>query len=185
MTTTENKNKTAPDQFTVDLADVQRGPVIIECAIPAAMLAHRMKHCEYEATPTGGAVNIKLTSCGDGVLVKGHIEAQVNTQCGTCLANATLNLKSRVSAYMLRRPEVEDGLEDMELTPEDLEKEWFEGNTIVLTELLMDALVLEVPMNPKCGESCPGLPGVFKEDIQPKIDSRFASLASFKIEKEN
>ncbi len=166
------------------MTELRRGPIKIERDIELTRLEERLAHCEYDVSPEYAGARIHLEPCGNGVLARGKIEARLRTQCGTCLADMTLRCVPEVSAYMLPRPETEEELDDVELTPEDLEKEWFDGETVVLDELLFDALMLELPMTPRCGESCPGVPADTNYSEEKEIDPRLAPLASLRLEKE-
>ncbi len=175
------------------MTELRRGPVNIERNIELPQLEERLAHCEYDVSPESARAKIHLEPCGNGVLVRGTIETRLHTQCGTCLANMTLLCVPEVSAYLLPRPETEEELDDVELTPEDLEKEWFDGETVILDELLFDALMLDLPMNPRCGETCPGIPAGescsgnpadTSQSEEKEIDPRLAPLASLRLEKE-
>src|SRR4030065_464925 len=52
------------------------------------------------------------------------------------------------------RPEADE----LELTPEDLDREFFTGDRIVLDDLVREQLILEAPMQPLCRQDCPGIP---------------------------
>lgn len=170
--------------FEVSLRDLDAGPIVLDRAIPPAVMTERLKFCEYEAVAKSGHVHLEIAQMGDGVLVRGGIEASIETQCGTCLADTVLRLTPEVSAYLLPRPSASDEMEDEELTPEDLEKEWFEGDKIVLDGLLFDSIMIEMPMNPKCGDSCKGLISEALPQDEKQIDPRLAPLANLIVEKE-
>jgi uncharacterized metal-binding protein YceD (DUF177 family) len=172
------------DHLVIDVAQLRSGPITIEESIPNSLLEEKLNYCEYDATPERASVKIKVEPIGNCVFVQGTIQTAVRVQCGTCLADTVLHLTPVVSTYLFPKEELESDSEDNEVTPEDLDREWFEGETIALQELLLDAVMLEMPMNPKCGNSCPGLDDQTSFEPENKIDPRLAPLAAVRIEKE-
>ena len=87
--------------------------------------------------------------------------------------------------YLARRDENEPVDDDEELTPEDLEREWYSGDTLILDDMIRDAIMLELPMNPRCAKDCSGVPLQGDEEKNERtIDPRLAPLASILISKE-
>jgi uncharacterized protein len=184
MTNDVHRKEAPHHHFEVSLKDLDSGPIVLERDIPVAGLAERLQYCEYEAIPESGRVRLEIALVGDGVLVRGGIEACIQTQCGTCLADTVVNLTPEVNAYLMPKPTAAEEIECDELTPEDLEKEWYEGDKIVLDGLLYDSIMVEMPMNPKCGDSCRGLLTEAPMDDEKQIDPRLAPLAKIIAEKE-
>lgn len=181
----EKKRNAVREELAVALKDLENGPYILERDIGPERFQERLQFCEYEATPISAKVKLKLENCGDGILLKGNAVAQIKSQCATCLAETVIHLKPVLSAYLTRRPDEGETPDDAELTPEDLEKEWFEGDTVSLDPIIFDAIILEMPINPKCGSTCPGLPASRPADNRKEIDPRLAPLANLKFEKES
>ncbi|MCP4674085.1 MAG: DUF177 domain-containing protein [Deltaproteobacteria bacterium] len=184
MKSEEKKDSRSNHQFVVTLEELRRGSVSLDRDVGLADLQDRLSYCEYETTPESAHVRVNLETCGDGVLVQGHVDACIRAQCGTCLANANLRLSSKVSVYLSPKLDEIEMSSDEELTPDDLKTEWYEGETIFLDNLIYDAIILELPMNPKCGESCAGLPAAINTLSRQEIDPRLAPLAKFRLEKE-
>ena len=180
----EDKKNIVRGHFTVEVAKLRNGPIVIEKEIPIAMLSKRLSYCEYEAVPENALAKIAVETCGSGVLVKGTIESDIHSNCGMCLANIALHLRSPVNTYLFPKEEAQEDFEK-EFTPDDLNKEYFEGETINLNDLMLDAVMLDMPMNPKCGEACPGLPGKTSFDSKSELDPRLAPLAALSAKKES
>jgi uncharacterized metal-binding protein YceD (DUF177 family) len=47
--------------------------------------------------------------------------------------------------------------EELELTPEDLDRDFYDGLDISLDDVVRESLILEVPMKPLCSETCTGI----------------------------
>ncbi len=180
----ENKKLAVRDQFVIQVPELRNRPFKTEREIPHPLLTGKLRYLEYEAVPESASVKIKAESCGAGVLVQGEIAAHINTNCSTCLEDTSIRLSLPLSTFMLPKSEAEENPDDRELTPEDLKMEWFEDDTIVLDDMLLDMIMLEMPMNPKCGSSCPGPPNYNDFPSKPEIDPRLAPLANLRIEKE-
>jgi uncharacterized protein len=128
------------------------------------------------ADPAYGPATLQVHAQQNGVeyLVNGTLQAHLLTECGRCLADAKIpvdvhvaTLYSRVSGKTL--PKVQ------ELTDDDLQREEFVGQEIVLDGLVREHLVLEVPMQPLCTPDCRGIP--VPEHVRPPADV-FASDGS-------
>jgi uncharacterized protein len=172
-------------QFEIDVLRLEEGPLTIQKEIEIETLGRRLSFCEYEVTPRHARVDLEVQKVGDGALVRGRIDAELETQCGTCLASTRLDLQPTFSAYFSENPESEESDEGVELTPEELEKECFDGQKLRLDDLVFDTLMLELPMTPKCGPNCKGLAGKQDDGLKNQIDHRLDPLARLRIEKES
>ena len=181
---TDTQRKTT-GYFVMDLAVLEAGPVVIRRDIPLEWLKKRLTYYEFEAEPRKAEVDVRVERTGNGILVRGEVRAEISTFCGTCLENIVIDVRSKVSTFLVPRTALEKMYEEMELTPEDLGREYYEGDTLTLDDLFGDALMLELPMNPRCRDNCPGLPTM---DVEPRgnaVDPRLAPLANIRLNKEN
>lgn len=178
------KKSSGPRIFTAKVEEIERRKIGINRDIPQGWLASELADCEYPVEPIAGRVSLDLERCSGGVLVRGHVSTRIRVECGICLANSALELEPEISCFMRPRSAQGDATENPELTPEDLEREWYEGDTIVLDELVRDAIMLELPMNPRCASDCAGLEEHPAAAPIREIDPRLAPLASIKLPKE-
>jgi uncharacterized metal-binding protein YceD (DUF177 family) len=171
----------------IKLSELEQGPIRIDCAIPVEWLQKRMSFCEYSAEPK--AANAKLVvqpTGGKGVLIRGTLDARIETRCGTCLKDILFDIAPEISTYLVPKNEALKEMNEIELTPEDLDREYFEGDSIILDEIIGDAVMLEMPMNPKCAEGCEGLKAFSSgTDETQAIDPRLAPLMGIQLKKEN
>ncbi|MDQ1684033.1 MAG: hypothetical protein QOC82_770 [Frankiaceae bacterium] len=91
-------------------------------------------------------LDARLESVMEGVLVTGTVEAPLIADCGRCLEPTTDRLRVDVQE-----------LYGYERSPDDPEAPILDGDFLDLTDLLRDAVVLALPLNPLCSEDCPGL----------------------------
>ncbi|MGC0251737.1 YceD family protein [Pseudactinotalea sp. Z1748] len=129
------------------------------------------------------ALDLRLESVMDGVLVTGFARAEARGECVRCLRPVTADLAVDITelfAYMgARHVKTEDDA-DEEAVPQ------VHADTVDLEGTVIDALVTSLPLRPLCDPGCPGLCpecGIRMEDAEPghaheKIDPRWAALAA-------
>jgi len=187
MTNGDRKKRSENKNLTIDIADLEHGPMVLDTVIPLEWMTERMSFCEYDAVPLNAKVHLDIQSTGSGIWVKGNVFANVKTQCGTCLKEVVIGVESVINSFLLPLVEYEKDCDKNELTPEDLDREYYDGESVCLDDLLGDAVMLELPMNPKCESSCPGLAAFSAqhEESRPAVDPRLAPLLGIRINKEN
>ena len=72
--------------------------------------------------------------------------------------------------------------EEVELSAEDLERDTFDGETVVLDPFIREAILLELPNFPLCSDACPGIrPGPAESAPEAeRIDPRLAPLGALR-----
>jgi uncharacterized protein len=130
------------------------------------------------------ALDLRMESVSEGVLVSGTVTAPVEGECGRCLGP----IGDTVAVSFQELYAYENSTTD-ETTDED-EVGRLQGDLIDLEPALRDAVVLALPGNPLCREDCPGLCaecGVPLAELpadhsHEQIDARWAALGQLKIE---
>ena len=136
-----------------------------------------------------GRLQVHAQLSGTDILITGRLQAQLIGECFRCLEDAAFELDSELSALLsLRSDEVRPVPGEWELTPEDLDRDFYSGEQVVLDELVRDQIILDAPMQPICSEGCQGIPIPAKvrppEELQAsghgsRIDPRLAPLLTF------
>lgn len=125
--------------------------------------------------PEGGeiALDLRLESVHEGILVSGTAEATDEGQCGRCLRDIAQPVEVEFQE-LFEYPGDEAG--DYEVQDDHVD----------LESLVRDAIVLSLPFQPVCQPDCPGLDAVTGERLtestgeQPEsIDPRWAGLQEF------
>lgn len=149
--------------FVLKIKDIEEGGRDFRFDLPVGWLEGALEGADLRPQPDAahGSVRVFAQHTGGGILVQGSVRASVVGQCVRCLGDAPLAVEGELTALMKRRGaasefEQGDALE-VELTPEDLTKEFFSGDQIVLDELVREQILLECPMQPLCSETCPGI----------------------------
>lgn len=106
------------------------------------------------------ALELRLESVMDGVLVTGTARAQAEGECVRCLEPVGLELEADFQE-MFSYPDADDRgrviAEPGDDAEDDEDRLLLEDGLFDLEPLLRDAVVLALPMQPVCQEDCPGL----------------------------
>lgn len=95
---------------------------------------------------------------GSDIVVRAWVEATLVTECSRCLEPATIRVDAPFTALLSPRGEgYRPPPSELELTPEDLDRDFFVGDNLVLDGLVREQLLLEVPAKPLCAEDCAGI----------------------------
>lgn len=164
----------------LDLTDVLRDPgLVVEkpLDIPAGTLD------EWELTePVLGKV--RASNARRNIVVRGKAKTAVAMECGRCLREYSQTLEfdlditvpmSHFNAFLgAAAVDVDPNDDGDELTRDDINA-LFQGHSLYVSELVRQAIVLAVPIQPLCGDDCPGLPEAKTYNEAP-IDPRWAAL---------
>ncbi|MFC4330303.1 YceD family protein [Streptomyces andamanensis] len=106
------------------------------------------------------ALELRLESVMEGVLVTGTARAQAEGECVRCLEPVGLELEADFQE-MFSYPDADDRgrviAEPGDDAEDDEDRLLLEDGLFDLEPLLRDAVVLALPMQPVCQEDCPGL----------------------------
>ena len=124
--------------------------------------------------------------------IQGLVGASVDLACSRCLEPFVSDVETGFElTYAEQLPEIDDeSEEEIELTAEDMGISLIEGEVIDLAEPLVEQLMLSLPFQPICKESCIGLCPQCGADLntaecgcsEPQFDTRFADLQKLKID---
>src|SRR5690606_34908452 len=146
-----------------------------------------------------------------GVLVDARLTVPVEAECGRCLQTVRLELDVPFTLTLRPRPQVAapaQGVEPVEaeravekaerhqdsetagsFTLDDADEDVFEGKTIDLDPIYREQLLLALPMNALCEESCQGLCSRCGQNLNDakcgcdvrEVDPRLAALKNVKL----
>jgi uncharacterized protein len=134
---------------------------------------------------------LTATWAGDIIEVTGHVNTVVNMSCARCLAPVSTPLEVDVQlCYSGSKDEDVDDIEDVELHSEALGLIPFSGQEIDLRSDLEQEIVMALPQQLLCRESCQGLCpvcGANQNNQQcvcekPVLHAGLAALKDFKVE---
>ncbi|MBX3186710.1 MAG: DUF177 domain-containing protein [Labilithrix sp.] len=176
-------------EFTIRVTDLDAGGKEYRFPVRPAWIRGALEGHEATAGKRDGALEVRASKSGHDVVVHGTLDAELEVPCARCLEPFALAVHSDVSvlyvpAARLRAESQGKGGEER-VDEGEADALPFDGETVVLDDLVRDELVLEVPMIPLCSEACPGIsPPPGKQDeadpSEGKVDPRLAPLLRFK-----
>ncbi|MCD6546577.1 MAG: DUF177 domain-containing protein [Thermotogae bacterium] len=134
-------------------------------------------------------VKYEMFADGDTMILNGDVKTKIEHPCVRCLKPVELEIYGKMEAIYLPRSEMkylkkEEELEELENTI------YYSGDELDLTDRVIEAIILEVPMKVLCSEDCKGLCPVCGENlnehpdhvcvIEKDIDPRFQDLLKLK-----
>ncbi len=147
--------------FVLHLADLTpTGEKAYEFPITREWLAEALEDTEYGPPEEGtapGALEVTGREMGSSdVLADGRIQATLRVPCARCNEDIDWPIDLRFTQLFIPRGSYEEQHvdEEVELTPQDLERETYVGDEIALDALVRENLILEVPMTPRCPDGC-------------------------------
>jgi len=96
--------------------------------------------------------DLKVTKIIREVIVNGIINLGIRTKCARCLKDVELELKSDVKLILTPRDESFTESEE-----EDLDHDFYEGDTVDLSCYLRELIAITIPINVVCSNECKGL----------------------------
>jgi uncharacterized protein len=101
------------------------------------------------------AISLAIERLGQEVSVRGGFGAAARVQCSRCLEPLVLRVEPEVDMHLVPAPTVRQG--EVELGREDLEVDFYSGDTLDVGGLLRSETALALPMKPLCRDTCRGL----------------------------
>lgn len=148
-----------------------------EIMAPMHTLAPELSHVD----PLVGHVHLLRTD--RGILVEGRLSGTVVVPCSRCLADVVVPVTVEISEVFQPTVDVLRGT-FIEVDEEDTALLINEQHILDLREVLRQALLLEVPMQPLCKPTCAGLCPTCGQDLNQgpcgcatdEVDGRWAEL---------
>ncbi len=134
-------------------------------------------------------IRLRLSRSGSSVLMKSRISARVKWLCARCLDPFEMDLASEFKTTLKPKPANLELSEEVELTREDLETEFYDGEEVEVSHLVKDQILLTLPQKAVCRDDCRGLCARCGKNLnrevcscrEEAVDPRFAALKSFRI----
>jgi uncharacterized protein len=131
---------------------------------------------------------VELAKHGHDILVRGNLSSQIELACSRCLEPFTAPAAIEFDLLLVPAPAAPPA-GDAELSPSDLDLDYYTGEIIDLESILREQIILMLPLKPLCDEVCKGLcpqcgANLNRETCACKtgaVNSPFASLAKLKI----
>jgi uncharacterized protein len=198
----ESKESKERPLLAVSRKDLDAGPKHVRAPLPATWLKKKLADLaegERDGEPElgaskDGAVDLTLTpSGGDNFLLRGHVRATVDATCGRCLSPAHIPVDTETTLLLVPKTTAgarptkgntsKESEGEFEFDPDEADVATYDGETIVLDDLVREVILLELPISPLCREDCAGIssdPAVAKKLADARVDPRFAKLAGLR-----
>ena len=177
-------------ELTIKTMDLDAGGKDYRVALRAAWMRGVLEDHEATATANDGMLAVRASKSGADVVVHGTLDATLQVPCARCLEPFETTIHADISVLYVPGSKLKGaGSEgEVEYTLEDAEADTlpYDGETVVLDDLVRDELVLGVPMIPLCSEGCPGMSPAPETDVETApseerpIDPRLAPLLAFR-----
>jgi uncharacterized protein len=141
---------------------------------------------EFAAARITGVVH--LSKHGHDILVRGSLSGQLELACSRCLEPFAAPAAIDFDLLLVPGPPSATAAE-AELSPDDLDLDYYTGEIIDLESLLREQIILMLPLKPLCDETCKGLCPHCGANLKREpcacptgvVNSPFALLAKLKI----
>ena len=176
-------------EFTIRTLDLDAGGKDFSFEVRAPWVRGVLEDHEAKATDRDGKLVVRASKSGTDVVVHGTLDASLIVPCARCLEPVDIDVHSDLAVIYVPGSNVKDAEAkgEVEYTLEDAEADTlpYDGETVLLDDLVRDELLLGVPMIPLCSEDCPGMspaPGSDAKAPSEKkdIDPRLAPLMAFR-----
>ncbi|APS00265.1 YceD family protein [Pajaroellobacter abortibovis] len=161
--------------FVISLHDLDAGGREFTFPLHVDWVQQSLEGYQVIPTPTEGEACVRASKSGQDIVIHGSLHAQVVVPCARCLQDTTIALEPTITALFVpasgSRHAYKDQ-EEYEFLQEEADLISYEGETIVLNQLIRDELILSLPMIPLCSEACPGIISTdfINESVQEYLD---------------
>lgn len=172
-------------EFSIPVSELDAGGKDYRFVVRAAWIRGALEGHEATSSGVDGMLAIRVSKSGHDVVVHGSLDAALTVACARCLEPARLVIHSDISVLYVPASRLPPSRErERELSDEEANTLPFDGETVVMDDLVRDELILEVPMIPLCSEACPGIsPAPVPVSGEKPLDPRLAPLLEFSARK--
>lgn len=177
-------------EFTISVTDLDAGGKEFRFPVRQSWVRGAFEGHEANAGREDGKLVVRASKSAQDVVVHGTLDAELSVPCARCLEPFYIPIHADLSVLYVpasgRKTAEDSGETELELEDGEADTLPFDGERVVLDDLVRDELVLEIPMIPLCSEGCPGIsPGPLEQQegkgsSEKTIDPRLAPLLAFK-----
>ena len=161
-------------EFSIPVRDLDAAGKPVQFTLRTAWLRGALEGTEVQPAGGDGSLDVRVSKSGTDVVLRGKLAAELVVPCARCLEPAHVSVKQDLSALAVLRSKMREEArgkggkggkrtkgsqeqEEEEEAPPDADMIAYDGETLVLDDLVRDELLLAVPMIPLCSEACPGI----------------------------
>ncbi len=172
----------------ITLKELQLHQVRFKVDIPAGEIEFDNKVTQSSLLHAEGVAELASASLGE-IRLRGNLEVTVSAPCDRCLEPVSLPIQSPFDLLYLPASEAsEEG--ESEIEEAAVEVGYYEGNGLLLHDVLREVVLLALPMQLVCGESCKGICPVCGQNRNQRectcqsaaVDDRWSKLKELRAE---
>jgi uncharacterized protein len=129
----------------------------VDVQLPAKWLLEVLGSESLYRPEEPGALRVHLSLVDNVVHVRGKASVSLAADCVRCLAPQTLPVDAQVEVSLFEAGSEPQPGTDGELAGDDMGVSTYTGKVIDLGQVVHDEVLLALPMNPLCTETCKGL----------------------------
>ena len=182
---------TPAHEFSIPVHDLDAAGKRFCFAVPSSWIRGALEGTAVGAAGADGKLDVRLSKSGTDVVIHGTLRAEVLVACARCLELAPVVVSEPVTALAVPASAGRTAVssagrkadeDEVELATGESDLMAYDGETVVLDDLVRDELLLGIPMIPLCSEACPGIrPKEAHDAAEPSgIDPRLRPLLYFK-----
>jgi uncharacterized protein len=188
-------------EFSIPARDLDAAGKPFRFPIRAAWIRGAVEGTDVSATDRDGLFEARVSKSGNDVVLRGRLDAELVIPCARCLEPARVAVHEPVSALFVPsstlraenagadRGKARDRGDDDDVagTADSPDVVAYDGETVVLDNLVRDEMLLALPIVPLCSEACAGIrlepsapaaPAAAPDEIG--VDPRLLPLLSLK-----
>jgi uncharacterized protein len=174
----------ASPELKISVGDLDAGGKQLTFPLRAAWIRGVLEDHEATAAGPDGVLDVRASRSGSDVVVHGTLRAELRVPCARCLAPVPLEIRQTLSLLFVpgraavpspalkadappakrearsgpgnkrkKKPEPDE----YEMSSADADTLPYDGEIVVLDDVVRDELILETPIFPLCSEDCPGM----------------------------
>ncbi len=141
--------------------------------------------CDFEF-PAAAEVRVAYYRAGQELFFQGHIDGSVVGHCARCLEEYTFDIGKDFFVVLVPKEELPG---EVELTDDELDLSFYEGDHVDLSPLVREQIILALPTRPLCRDDCKGLCATCGANLNTQActctehssDPRLAILRTIKV----
>lgn len=173
-------------EFTINIRKLESEPKPVSQTVRNAWLAEVFAGTDVRpaANADDGHFDGFVQRTSGEVLLQGRVRASVAADCVRCLEEARMDVDTEVTTLFIERGTISAEQLDEEAVEGAPTRDFYDGDELVLDDLIREHILLEVPMKPLCSQDCEGIeipahvrpPADFGQEGEDSVDPRLLPL---------
>jgi uncharacterized protein len=172
----------------ITLQELDQRVVRFKVEIPAGEIEFDGKVAQSSVLGAEGSAELLNHALGE-IRLQGSLQVTVNAPCDRCLEPVSLPIRAPFDLVYMPTSVAAEGGED-EIDEAAVEVGYYEGNGLQLNDVLREVVLLALPMQLVCSESCKGICPVCGQHRNQRecgcqaaaVDDRWSKLKNLRAE---